>query len=131
MVDNVPSPVSPMSPNTFSQQYSETPDIQHLQLSNEQLVRRNSLSLRSPPFGSIADEVLNTPQLGSNTGTGITSHQHYNMARNILSNLKEMTERFSDFASFESGVSETDSLRKERRKQGSTGTVQLQTKTSS
>ena len=49
----VPSPLSPMSPATFSQQYSETPDILNLQLTNDDhdLVRRNSLSLRSPPAG--------------------------------------------------------------------------------
>ena len=45
VVDSVPCPVSPMSPNTFSQEYSETPDIQHLQLSSEELDRRNSMGL--------------------------------------------------------------------------------------
>ena len=80
-----------MSPNTFSQQYSETPDMLHLQLSNDQLVRRNSLSLRSPPPGSIADEILNEDTANSD--------QHYAHAKTILSNLKEMSERYSDFAS--------------------------------
>ena len=42
----VPSPLSPMSPNTFCNQYSETPEINHLQLATgEDLARRNSLSL--------------------------------------------------------------------------------------
>ena len=109
---NEPSPLpgllSPiMSPNTFSQQYSETPDIPHLQLSNDQLVRRNSVSLRSPPQGfgpfkgSLADELLR-PGI-ANPGL------HYENARTLLSNLKEMTERFSDFASCDSSFSGDDS----------------------
>ena len=54
--------LSPMSHNTFSQQYSETPDLAYLQLSNKDFVRRNSLSLldRTPPHGSIADEIINS-----------------------------------------------------------------------
>ena len=58
--------------------------------------------MRSPPLGSLADEILCT-------GTGLSSNQNYYKAKSILSNLKEMTERFSDFASCESGVSETES----------------------
>ena len=87
----LPSLVSPMSPNTFSQQYSETPDMLHLQLSNDHLVRRNSLSLCSPPPGSLAADILGT-------GTA-SSDQHYVQAKNILSNLREMSERYSDFGS--------------------------------
>ena len=49
------------------------------------------MSLRSPPAGSLAAEILNT-------GTG-SSDQHYAQARSILSNLKEMSERYSDFGS--------------------------------
>ena len=103
----LPDPVSPMSPNTFSQRYSETPDVHHLQLqpSNEQLVRRNSVSLRSPPLGSgpylgsLADELLSseTPKPAN----------HYEQARTILSNLKEMSERFSDIGDFASCNSTT------------------------
>ena len=63
----------------------------HLQLSNDELVRRNSLSLRSPPAGSLAAEILTT-------GTA-TSDQHYAQANRILSSLKEMSERYSDFGS--------------------------------
>ena len=88
---SLPSLVSPISPNTFSQQYSETPDMLHLQLSNDALVRRNSISLRSPPAGSLAGEILSS-------GT-VNSNQHYAQAKNILSNLKEMSEKYSDFAS--------------------------------
>ena len=88
---SLPSLVSPMSPNTFTQQYSETPDMLHLQLSNDDLVRRNSLSLRSPPAGSLAAEILTT-------GTA-TSDQHYAQANRIQSSLKEMSERYSDFGS--------------------------------
>ena len=99
------SPLSPMSPNTFSQQYSETPDMQHLQLSNDQLVRRNSMCLCSPPTkdglysGSLAAEILNT---GSSDNIN-----HYSKAKSILSNLKEMADRYSnsDFASCDSSFS--------------------------
>ena len=63
----------------------------HLQLSNDALVRRNSISLRSPPAGSLAGEILSSGTANSN--------QHYAQAKNILSNLKEMSERYSDFAS--------------------------------
>ena len=94
----VPSLLSPMSPNTFSLAYSETPDILHLQLSNDALVRRNSLSLRSPPPGSLADEILSTGEIHT-----------YNKANRILSNLKEMTERYSDFASADSASFSDDS----------------------
>ena len=56
----VPNPVSPMTPNTFSQHYSETPDFNLQQVTGEDLARRNSLSLRSPPLGSVAAELINS-----------------------------------------------------------------------
>ena len=89
----LPHLVSPMSPNQFSQQHQipETPDVHHMQMSNDQLVRRNSLSLRSPPLGSLAREILGT----ANYNQG----HRYEKAKSIISGLKEMTERFSDFAS--------------------------------
>ena len=86
--------LSPMSPNTFSQQYSETPDLAYLQLSNKDFVRRNSLSLldRTPPHGSNADEIINSDN----------ASRQYSRAKSIISNIKELTDRFSDFASCES-----------------------------
>ena len=64
---------------------------------SSKLVRRNSPSLRSPPEGSSAAEMLST---------GTTSSDHYYLqARSILSNLKEMSERYSDFGS---GYSSSD-----------------------
>ena len=87
---------------TFSQKYSETPDLAYLQLSNENLVRRNSLSLRdrTPPYGSVAEEILSAGH----------PNPHYTKAKSILSNLKDMADsyRFSDFASYESLFDETD-----------------------
>ena len=81
-----------MSPNTFCQQYSETPDV-NLQLSsNLDLVRRNSLSLRTAPHGSLADEILSSGP----------ENQHLSKVKDILGNIKDMAERFSDFASCES-----------------------------
>ena len=105
----VPDPLSPVIPNSFSQQINdigpksiipETPDVHHMQLSNEQLVRRHSLSLRSPPAGSVAHEILDTV-------TPKPAH-HYAKAKNILSGLKEMTEKFSDFASCQSDSSQSE-----------------------
>ena len=103
-----------MSPNTFSQQYSETPDITTLHLSAQDLVRRNSLSLRSPPLGSLADEILRT---GENADT-------YSKAKSILSNLKEMADKYSDFASCDSSLGESeieveDGFKKQNKKRKS------------
>ena len=97
----VPNPVSPMimSPNTFAKQYSETPDINYLHLSNTELVRRNSLSLRTPPPRSLAEDILNSED----------SSQNYTKVRSMLDNLKEMADRFSDFASCESLSEDYDS----------------------
>ena len=81
----MPSPVSPMSP--FSQQnfIPETPDV------NLQLVNRHSLSLRGDPHsGSVAEEILYTVYNPVNT---------YAKAKTLLSDLKEMSERLSDFGS--------------------------------
>ena len=101
----VPSLLSPLSPTSPEQQFEnfgpqsiipETPDVGYMQqLSDLELVRRHSLSLRSPPAGSLAGDILGTTDPA----------QHYTKARNILSNLKEMTERFSDFGSCHSDSS--------------------------
>ena len=72
--NTVPVPVSPMSPNTFIQQYSETPDLNFLQLTGNDLARRNSLSLRSPPHGSLAEDLIMSDN----------SNKHYNMAKSKL-----------------------------------------------
>lgn len=96
----VPNPVSPMTPNTFCQQYSETPDMNHLQLSNVELVRRNSLSLRqrTPPHGSLAKELLNTPD----------ACQNLTKVKDMLTDIKDMAEKFPDFASCESLSEDSD-----------------------
>ena len=57
----LPAPLlSPMSPITISQKYSEMPDLAYLQLSNEEFARRNSLCLRSSNKESIADEMISS-----------------------------------------------------------------------
>ena len=61
---NLPAPLSPMTPNTFSENYSETPDINLM--TDEDLVRRNSLSLRSPPPRSLAADILGTGKENEN-----------------------------------------------------------------
>ena len=105
----VPDPLSPMTPDSFSGQINnigpmsiipETPDVHHMQLSSEQLVRRHSQSLRSPPAGSVAQEILDT--------VTPTPANHYAKAKNILSGLKEMTEKFSDFGSCQSDSSQSE-----------------------
>ena len=92
----LPDPLSPMTPNTFSQNYSETPDINLL--TDEQLVRRNSLSLRSPPPGSLAAEILSTGK----------ENEHFTKAKSIIDNLMEIADRYSDFVSCKSS-DDTDS----------------------
>ena len=72
-------------------------------LSSEDLVRRHSLSLRSPPLGSLASEILNTP-----------SYQ-YNQAKSktLISDLKEIADKLSEFRSCKSSVSSSDSEREQ------------------
>ena len=41
----------------------------HLNLTNDDLVRRHSLSLRSPPFGSLVSEILYSPHVYSSAVT--------------------------------------------------------------
>ena len=82
----VPQPLSPLSPFSKENTIPETPDL----LSSDNLVRRNSISLRVPPLGSIADDILEAEHNPGN---------HYLKARTILSDLKELSERFSDFGS--------------------------------
>ena len=107
-VDNnsieVPTLLSPMSPNTFSQQYSETPDMNLQLLSNVELARRNSLSLRTPPTGSLGDELLKADS------------QHITKFKSIVSNIKDMAEKFSDFGTCESLSDETDTDRQTNEK---------------
>ena len=57
------------------------------------LARRHSLSLRSPPPGSLADELLNNP------GTSLKK------TRNLLADIRDMTEKLSDFGSCMSSLS--------------------------
>ena len=105
----VPSLLSPLSPSSPEQQFDnfgpqsiipETPDVGNMQqLSDLELLRRHSLSLRSPPAGSLAGDIL---------GTTDPAQHYYTKTKNILSNLKEMTERFSDFGSCQSDSSSAE-----------------------
>ena len=63
-------------------------------LSNEHLVRRHSLSLRDIPAGSIADEILKST--------------HFNRAKSLLSDIKQMRYTISDFGSCQSFSSSSD-----------------------
>ena len=58
--------------------------------------------MRSPPHGSLAEEILNTEE----------SSENYSKVRDMLTNLKEMADRFSDFASCESLSEDYDSVEK-------------------
>ena len=100
---SVPQPLSPMSP--FSQQYivPETPDVHQL---GEALVRRPPLA------GSVAGEILDAVQNPVN---------HYIKARNILSDLKKMSELFTDVScredsSLDGNSSDEDGFKKPKRK---------------
>ena len=70
-------------------------------MSNEELVRRHSLSLRDLPSGSVAEEILD--------GLPKPPVNHYALARTILSDLKEMSERCARFSDFESCREEVES----------------------
>ena len=87
--------VSPFSPaDTSLLDIGSCKDIQQFldenkdNLDNEDLARRYSLSLRSPPFGSLAAEILKP-----------SATPHFQRAKSLLTDLKEMTARFSDFES--------------------------------
>ena len=67
------------------------PDLQ-LNLSDTELVRRHSLSLRTPPSGSIAEEILCD-------SAKIRDTPHVVKARNLLAEVKDLQEQLSDFAS--------------------------------
>ena len=55
------------------------------------------MCLRSPPVGSLADEILSSDP-----------ESNYSRAKSILSSLKDMADRYSDFASCDSSLGETD-----------------------
>ena len=76
-------------------------------LSNAELVRRHSLSLRSPPKGSIADEILGSAKAKDSPSLERT--------RSLLAEVKDLQEQLSDFASCkESSDSSGDEDAKER-----------------
>ena len=63
--------------------------------SDDAFLRRHSLSLRTPPLGSLADDILNSAPSLLKT-------------RNILSEIKQMSEQLSDFGSCISSNSEDE-----------------------
>ena len=62
-------------PNQSLLELRTCPDIEkfvyenHLNLTNDDLVRRHRLSLRSPPFGSLVSEILYSPHVYSSAVT--------------------------------------------------------------
>ena len=56
-----------------------------LQMSNDEFLRRHSLSLRTPPLGSVADEILASAPLSR--------------TKSLLDDLKGISEKLSDFGS--------------------------------
>ena len=75
-------------------------------LKTPDLVRRHSLSMRTPPLGSLAAEVLDSPSFPPKGSLAKT--------KNILLDLKEISERLSDFgscvSSSEQSGEESDSI---------------------
>ena len=81
-----------MSQNEFTALLND--DLQ-LKLSDTELVRRHSLSLRStPPLGSLADNIL-TP--------------HIERTKTLLDDIKDLHEQLSDFASSYESISSSGS----------------------
>ena len=85
---------------------SNTMDVQqfvedhHMKLADINLVRRHSLSMRSPPLGSLAADILNTPA---------PANTHLERVRSQVEDIKEMTGRLSEFGSCQSSSSEDES----------------------
>ena len=71
-------------------------------LDDEEMARRYSLSLRSPPPGTLAAEIL-LPATSAPTVP-----PRFSRAKKLISELKEMTTRLSDFESCVSSSSEED-----------------------
>ena len=104
--------VSPFSPpNQSLLDIGTSMDIQrfvedhHLKLANNELVRRHSRSLRSPPPGSLAADILQA-------SSSVTPH--FDKAKSLLVNLKEMTNRLSEFESCRSSGSSSSSSEDEQ-----------------
>ena len=78
-----------------------------MRISDTDLVRRHSVSLRSPPAGSIASEILLSSQKGSNAVAPSLVR-----IRSLLADTKDLSEQLSDFGScresFGSGSSSSD-----------------------
>ena len=74
-------PAQPTDPSIIVQESSVPPKT-------PEMARRHSLSLRTPPRGSLADELIN-----NSTGASLLK------TRSLLSDLKEMSDRLSDFGS--------------------------------
>ena len=72
-----------------------------MKLANIDLVRRNSLSMRTPPSNSIAAEIMHP---------SVTPH--FSRAQSLISEVKEMAARLSEFESCHGSTSEDDSLQR-------------------
>ena len=99
-----PSPVAESQLNSSLLDIGISTDIQQFVTDNQvhlktpDMARRHSLSLRTPPMGSLAAELLDSPSfppIGSLAKT-----------KSLLMDLKEMSERLSDFGSCKSSSSE-------------------------
>ena len=75
-----------------------------MRLAAEDLVRRHSMSLRSPPPDSIASEILLSSQVPSTIGP------HLNRIRSMLADTKDLNDQLSEFGSCResSGSSSSD-----------------------
>ena len=71
-----------------------------MRLLDEDLVRRHSLSLRSPPHGSLASDILSA---------SLTSTAPLERSKNLLANLKELSDQLSEFWSAKEFTSDEDS----------------------
>ena len=69
-------------------------------LSDTELVRRHSLSLRSPPRGSLADEILGSAK--------VRDSPVLERSRIVLAEMKDLQEQLSDFVSCKESESSTE-----------------------
>ena len=75
-------------------------------LSDTELVRRHSLSLRSPPRGSLADEILGSAK--------VRDSPVLERSRIVLAEMKDLQEQLSDFVSCKESESSTEEDTEER-----------------
>ena len=92
LTDSTPCLSNPIMSTSIGDVRSRFNSDFNVRLHDEDLVRRNSLSLRSPPPGSIASEILAASQSHDNVPLRERS-------KHLLASIKDLNEQLSDFGS--------------------------------